>query len=176
MGHLKKSDRTGHLLKNAAGHLVNGCAGAPVNTCFGCVPPIPDVLYATFAGLSGVFVGANGKHALQWVPIGTFIPDGDGRFTQRECSWILWVNGYGVYPFIELIWGGEAWRIHVCGELSWRYHSGNTWCYKSWYGEGTSCAPCVALYEENLCYDFQCLADIVSCLPSVGATCVVSLT
>ena len=70
----------------------------PGNACFGCVPPIPDVLYVTFFFLGGEFeVGDfarfNGRHEIPWL---------------HYCIWRKEFNEDGIYPIITLIPGSEG--------------------------------------------------------------------
>ena len=116
MGHLKKSDLTGHLLKNAAGHLVNGCAGAPVNNCHSCIPPIPDTLYVTLGGLSGDFAGYNGTHQLEW---------------DNACVWRIYFDAPNDYPTIILHYYAYlqyGWRLRLLID----FVGATTGCFIGW--------------------------------------------
>ncbi len=166
MAHLKKDDN-GHLMKGSRGHLVINCYGVSYNTCDGCDPGIPDVFYATFAGLQGDFAIYNGKTRVEWVP----------EILVGICQWSD--NGSSVYdinpPCIVI-----EYRALVSGK---RRFVLDLWtklvpiiCRKTWATLDTfDRCKYDAPYYEWVCNNAGC-DDLDSCTDSVGATCVISAT
>ena len=166
MGHLKKSDLTGHLLKNAAGHLVNGCAGAPVNNCNACIPPIPDTLYVTFDGLTGDFATFNGIQTCVWRDTCLWSDEEPVRvppFNDPSARPIVYIEFKYIPPhYYWWVW------LRISGAF----------CYLLWsveVGQSDYCIPNRDYGGWNFGSGGGCV-DTDSAADSVGATCVVSYT
>ncbi len=151
--------------------LLTPVGGIPDNICNDCDPPIPDILYATFAGLAGDFAIWNGKWQLEW-RVGS------------SCAWTIESSGSG----IDLGYGdqggiGRRWAVFMFVQ-----YCGHNW----WSKEGSNPAgndPCettLPFVENTPNYPLNpgagCLSgsppvcDPNSCINSAGATCVISYT
>jgi len=140
------SERGGTQVEIGGGEIALAQPPVPVNDCGPCVPPLPDTIYVTFAGLASALAGFNGTHALPWYGSCIWMK-GDVYLRWWYATWSRWVvllGGYGT-------------------------------CSIEWRGIDAGASPCALVdqgYEWHDCHDSSCLT---TCDKSEGATCVVSL-
>jgi len=166
VAHLKRSQSTGRLLKNAAGHLVRQCSSTtttteePQNACNNCDPPLHDSYAVTLDGLGGVFGFLNGSHVVQWV---------------ENCRWQVLAGsqdcpgGSVRLEYEEDTPDGDFWYV-------WAACGGG--CVKFWRRLVIPYEPChpTGAYSEWSCYEDNCPGwpPLTGCPESNGATCSVS--
>ena len=146
MTHLQKSPVTGHLLKTADGHLVKTCPD-----CNACTPPIPNILYVTFAGLGGDWSELDDTYALP--------PQG----AHSACWWYYQEIISGELLQVSVSWSGVVWYASL--------YYGSA-CGKVWLRNEGECGA-LGSYDADSCDDSGC-DEGATCENSVDATCVVS--